>query len=98
VRENAAEAVAQAANAAVPIVQSTMEGYPRPIHRTGALVADVAASAGGGQAWVGNSLPYAGMVHNGTARMPARPYLSDGMAAAGETLKTLLSETLGQGF
>ena len=70
---SAARAMGEAAVQAVRAQMLT--GYARPVYDTGALHADMRCRAEGASVLVGNTLPYAPAVHNGTARAAARPYL-----------------------
>ena len=65
---------------AVGLIRDKMEtGYGRPIRDTGALIADVASQLNGDVVEVGNTLPYAGFVHDGTYKMEARHYINDAL-------------------
>lgn len=49
------------------------------MRRTGALMADVRFAPDGARGEVGNTLAYAPLVHGGTTRLPARPYLAQAL-------------------
>ena len=71
-----------------------MTGYTRPVYNTGALHADVRCRAEGASVIVGNTLPYAPAVHDGTARMAARPYLQDGLPGGAEAMQDVSAQVL----
>lgn len=77
-REQALEVMGDTATA---LVRAQMRsGYASPVEETGALIADVQWTRRDEETiLVGSTLPYAGAVHNGTARMAARPYLTDAL-------------------
>ena len=65
---------------AVAAVRQQMEtGYDEPIRATGRLMADVRCERDGLTLRIGNTLPYAEAVHDGTPRRKGRPYLRDGV-------------------
>ena len=65
-----------------------------PVYNTGALHADVRCRAEGASVIVGNILPYAPAVHDGTARMAARPYLQDGLPGGAEAMRSAAAQVL----
>ena len=80
---------------AVQAVRAQMlTGYARPVYSTGALHADVRCRAEGASVIVGNILPYAPAVHDGTARMAARPYLQDGLPGGAEAMRSAAAQVL----
>lgn len=81
-------------DAAVPVVRETMAAYPDPILDTGALMADVSWAADARTLRIGNSLPYAAHVHDGTLGTAGRPYLVDGLAAALPGMESICHATL----
>lgn len=89
-------AAAQAmGEAAVEAVRTQMlEGYERPVYRTGALLRDVAYTLDGSTVVIGNTLPYAVPVHDGTCRMAGRPYLGDGILNHAEALQQAAAQAL----
>ena len=100
---HAREALAALGAEAVACVGGAMDArYGRPIRDTGALRRDLSFQVRDGELAVdvGNSLPYAAAVHEGTARMPGRPYLRDGLAdgQALARLGAVLEARLGQGL
>ena len=88
--------VAQAmGDAAVSSVRETMlTGYEQPVYRTGALLKDVVCSLRDTTAAIGNTLPYAVPVHDGTCRMAGRPYLADGILNHAEALRNAAAQAL----
>ena len=89
------EAVRAMGASAVQAVRARMlTGYAQPVYATGALHADVRCHAEGASAIVGNTLPYAPMVHDGTARMAARPYLQDGLPGGAEAMRSADAQVL----
>ena len=89
-------AAAQAmGKAAVSAVRAQMlEGYERPVYRTGALHNNVSFVLHGCTVTIGNTLPYAIPVHDGTCRMAGRPYLADGILNHADALQQAALETL----
>ncbi len=70
-------------------------GYAQPILDSGALMADVRWCFHAARAVsVGNTLPYAAYVHNGTDRQAARPYLRDALAAGENRLRDAAQQAL----
>lgn len=70
-------------------------GYARPILDSGALMADVRWCLRGTRAVdVGNTLPYAAYVHNGTERQAARPYLRDALQSGADRLRDAARQAL----
>ena len=82
---SAARAMGEAAVQAVRAQMLT--GYARPVYDTGALHADVRCRAEGASVLVGNTLPYAPMIYDGTVRMAA---CRTGCSAAPEPCGTRL--------
>ena len=91
---SAARAMGEAAVQAVRAQMLT--GYARPVYDTGALHADMRCRAEGASVLVGNTLPYAPAVHNGTARAAARPYLQDGLLGSAEAIRDAAARTLAE--
>lgn len=88
-------AAAAMGDAAVSAVREEMlTGYDRPVYRTGALLKDVRCAVQGSGVTIGNTLPYAIPVHDGTCRMPCRPYLQDGILNHAELLLQACAEAL----
>lgn len=95
-RDEALDAMGRTAAALVRV--QLLTGYGRPIRQSGALLADVQWARDGDRVQVGNTLPYAAVIHNGARHMPGRPYLADALAggtaalteAAGEALKSIV--------
>lgn len=77
------EALGRAAVAAVQDAMLTR--YPQPVWETGALYHSVTHHVEGDRVVIHTDLPYAALVHQGTARMPARPYMTDGIRALFES-------------
>lgn len=88
----AANALGQAAVHAV--YDQMLTGYDRPIWRSGALYHDVFCTVQGNRVTIGSTLPYAGFVHDGTWRLPARPYLTQGIFNHTELLRQAAAEAL----
>ncbi len=83
--------------AAVGAVRTQMlEGYERPVYRTGALHDNVSFAVDGATVAIGNTLPYAIPVHDGTCRMAGRPYLADGILNHADALRQAAKEALRQ--
>lgn len=72
--------------------------YGKPIYVTGDLMRDVNSQVreADDRVDVGNSLSYALPVHNGTSRMPARPYLKDAITENGDIWREIAAEMLGE--
>ena len=70
--------------------------YGAPVVDTGALMQDVDWSVDAREMRIGNTLPYAAPVHDGTLRTPGRPYLTDGLAAAVSDMAEACGQTLAQ--
>lgn len=98
-RLNAGAALAAMGQTAVGLVAGRIAGgYGRPIRRTGALLGSVAFQRGEGSVDVGSALPYAALVHEGTSRMPGRPFISDALLGGGEALQKAAAQRLKEGF
>lgn len=69
-------------------------GYGAPVMDTGALMRDVSWEVDAREMCIGNTLPYAAPVHDGTLHTPGRPYLADGMAAAAQDMADVCGEVL----
>lgn len=80
------------------ILKQMESGYGKPIRQTGDLMRDVDYDVEGDKARVGNTLSYSTFVHEGTSRMPGRPYIPDGLAGEEDTLKAAASAPLAKGF
>lgn len=78
------------------ISDQMMKGYGKPIYLTGDLMRsitykiDIHAQT---TTW-GSNLNYAPAVHDGTSRMPKRPFLTDAILGNKEKLKEVAAEEL----
>lgn len=92
----AADAAADATGkAAVSAILSQMEhGYDSPIRRTGALMRNVSFTREGHTVRIGNTLPYARLIHDGTSRHSGRPYLTDGLMNHADALEEAAAQAL----
>ena len=90
----AAQAMGDAAVSAVRTQMLT--GYDRPVHKTGALLNDVSCTVQGSTAVIGNTLPYAVPVHDGTCRTAGRPYLADGILNHADAIRRAAADALRQ--
>lgn len=90
----AAQALGHAAVAAVQ--EEMLTGFGQPIRRTGALMQDVSCTTDDCRVTIGNTLPYAISVHEGTCRTPGRPYLTNGLLNHAELLRQAVVEALRQ--
>ena len=74
--------------------------YSKPIYLTGDLIRSISfdVDLAGQKVIVGSVQNYAQWVHNGTARMPARPFLRDAMLDNVEIWNEIVQEYLGAGF
>ena len=70
--------------------------YGAPVVDTGALMQDVDWAVDAREMRIGNTLPYAAPVHDGTLHTPGRPYLADGLAAAVSDMAEACGQTLAQ--
>ena len=82
------------------IVRQLQSGYGKPIRQTGKLMRDVQyeTDPAAKLARVGNTLEYAGHVHDGTSRMKGRPYISDGLSGKESELRAVAAPHLKHGF
>lgn len=80
------------------ILQQMQSGYGKPIRRTGDLMRDLSYDVDGDLAHVGNTLRYSVFVHEGTSKMKGRPYIPDGLAGEGDTLREAAEAPLSKGF
>lgn len=91
------------------IVSQMQTGYPTPIYDTGDLQRDVnfAVDTGrevvivGNEGVIGNSMEYAPYVHEGTAKMPSRPYIKDAIvnnSTNKKALQQIAADQLKRGF
>lgn len=81
--------------AAVNAVREQMaSGYDQPILRTGALQQDVTCAVRGNTVTIGNTLPYAVPVHDGTSCRAGRPYLADGILAGAGAIQQAAADAL----
>ncbi|MGN0778885.1 MAG: hypothetical protein ACI4MJ_07050 [Aristaeellaceae bacterium] len=95
---NVPSALDSAGQAAVALVRQQLEsGYGEPVKDTGALMASIAHTVDGDTVHIGSPLSYAGHVHDGTRRMPGRPFLSDALLGHGEDLARVMADALRQG-
>lgn len=71
--------------------------YGAPIRQTGDLMRDVnfRVNTGEDTVSIGNSLEYAPLVHNGTRRMSARPYLRDAVSENTDIWKEISADHIG---
>lgn len=90
----AAQALGDAAVATVR--EEMLTGFDQPIRRTGALMKDVCCTVQDSSVTIGNTLPYAISVHDGTCRTPGRPYLMNGILNHAEPLRQALAQALRQ--
>lgn len=96
---NAASALDSAGRTAAALVVAQMaSGYGAPIRDTGALMDSIAHAVEGDTVRIGSPLPYAGLVHDGTARMDGRPYLSDGILGGTEDIARAMAQALKEGL
>lgn len=58
--------------------------------RTGTLRRDINSRVDGNVAYVGNAVVYAPFVHNGTSRMPGRPYIQQGIEDSQSQLERMM--------
>ena len=73
-------ALAAMGETAVDLIRDNMEhGYSKPVRDTGTLIADVQSRVNGDVVEVGNTLHYAGYVHDGTYKMAGRKYITDAL-------------------
>lgn len=79
-------------------VRYMQSNYGAPIIQTGDLQRDVNSKVRGDVVDIGNSLDYSAFVHNGTARMPARPYLKDALSENANVWKEIASEYIDAEF
>lgn len=84
------------------IVRMMNTGYGRPIWRTGNLMREehYKVRASDHAVDVGTPMEYAPFVHDGTSKMPARPYITDTLTSSDnlEALKEIAQDALSQGF
>lgn len=100
-KQNKIKALTAIGEAAVEITTDYMEKkYYHPIHLTGDLIRDVNFQVNPSEdnVTVGNSLSYAPIVHNGSMRMIARPYLRDAILNNAAVYQEVAEEYLGKGF
>ena len=96
---SAASALDSAGRTAAGLVRHQLQsGYGAPVKDTGALMNSIAYAVEGGTVRIGSALPYAAYVHDGTARMPGRPFLADGMLGGAEDIALAMAEALRQGL
>lgn len=82
-------------DAAVSAVgEEMLTGYDHPVYRTGALLKDLRCAVEGNRVTIGSPLPYAIPVHDGTCRMPGRPYLQDGILHHAAQLRQACADAL----
>ncbi|MBE5804926.1 MAG: hypothetical protein E7316_10505 [Clostridiales bacterium] len=89
---SAAESMGETAVACVR--EQMLHGYERPVCDTGALMQDVSFAVNGNTVTIGNTLPYAVPVHEGTSRTSGRPYLAEGILNNAEALRQAAAEAL----
>ncbi|MBQ8654393.1 MAG: hypothetical protein IJ507_05580 [Clostridia bacterium] len=91
----AARALEAAGEAGVSAVREQMlTGYDQPVMDTGALRDSITFAADGRTVRIGTAVPYAEPVHNGTARTPGRPFLTDGLMGAQDKIRTAMADAL----
>lgn len=96
---NAASALDSAGRTASALVREQLQsGYGAPVRDTGALMDSIAHAVEGDTVRIGSALPYAALVHDGTSRMPGRPFLADGILGGAEDIALAMAEALGQGL
>ena len=96
---NAASALDSAGRTAAALVRGRLQsGYGAPVRDTGALMDSIAHAVEGDTVYIGSPLPYAVCVHDGTSRMPGRPFLADGILGGAEDIARAMAEVLGQGL
>lgn len=99
--QNKLRALTAMGQAAVEIATDYMESkYYAPIYVTGDLIRDVnfKVMPQDEAVAVGNSLNYAMWVHEGTDRMPPRPYLRDAILNNRDVYEEVAAEHLGNGI
>ena len=89
--------------AAVNLIHNQMEqGYGKPIRQTGDLMRDVQYEVDeqGRKTRVGNTLEYGPYVHDGTYKMPGRPYVRDSLTGehAAQKLQQAAAPHVKKGF
>ena len=89
-----AAAHAMGETAAECVKAQMLNGYERPVYRTGALMRNVSFTVEDGKVTIGNTLPYAAPVHDGTCRTAGRPYLAEGILNNAELLRQAAAEAL----
>lgn len=74
--------------------------YGKAIYLTGDLIRSITFNIDiqGQRVTVGSNLNYAVWVHNGTARMPARPFLKDAILENINIWEEVVAEHLGEGW
>ena len=96
---NAASALDSAGRTADALdLEQMQSGYGAPVKDTGALMDSIAHAVEGDTVRIGSALPYAAYVHDGTSRMPGRPFLSDAILGGAEDIALAMAEALGQGL
>ena len=96
---NAASALDSAGHTAAALVREQLQsGDGAPVRDTGALMDSIAHAVEGDTVRIGSPLPYAACVHDGTSRMPGRPFLADGILGGAEAIAQAMAEALGQGL
>ena len=76
--------------------QQMLTGYPQPILSSGALLQSIAYVIEGNTLHIGSDLPYAAPVHDGSARVPGRPFLQDGILGSMEDIRSALAQSLSE--
>lgn len=78
------------------IREQMRSGYGKPIHQTGALENSITyeIDAEAQQVIVGSPLECAEYVHEGTAKMPGRPFVRDGIQNNRQTLQDIAAQEL----
>ena len=100
-RENEIKALTEIGLQAVEVILDYMTTkYYKDIHLSGDLKRDVnyEVKVLEKQVVIGNSLNYSIPVHEGTARMPARPYLKDAITQNVPIWQETAARYLGEGF
>ena len=101
--QNVPKALTAAGIKAVNLILWQMrQGFGRPIRKSGDLQRDVNYKVRGADHAVdiGNSLEYSTFVHEGTRRMPARPYITRALTGDDheDQLSKAIAEALKTGF
>ena len=83
------------------ITQQMQTGYGKSIRDTGDLMRDVSFQverSGAGTVDVGNTLKYATVIHEGTHKTAARPYIRDGIQNGIDQLQKVAEQEMKKGL